>query len=348
MSLLSEIAIAIKTKLGGTSVNNTIPRYDGTACKLKKSDVTISDTNVVTAEGGFVGNLTGTASNATLAASATKLTTARTINGVAFDGTASITVVDSTKAPLTGGGASGTWAINITGNAATSTNATTASNATKLNSVVEDVNATANTIVKRDGNGYIKGVYFHTTAGDTTTVASHYYVETGSDGYVRPKPLASVKAEIAGDRAPLASPALTGVPTAPTAAANTNTTQIATTAFVLANRIPLSDSVSTTSSTISASATAVKTAYDKGVEALNKANTAVTNVGTSVAGLSAGAVGTYALAKNNKYSVFGSTYSASNLFASDVSMGTSRALSGTWRCMGESDAGNATVWLRIA
>lgn len=35
--------------------------------------------------------------------------------------------------------------------------------------------------------------------------------------------------------APLASPALTGAPTAPTAAPGTNTTQIATTAFVLAN-----------------------------------------------------------------------------------------------------------------
>lgn len=35
--------------------------------------------------------------------------------------------------------------------------------------------------------------------------------------------------------APLASPALTGVPTAPTAAVNTKTTQLATTAFVLAN-----------------------------------------------------------------------------------------------------------------
>jgi hypothetical protein len=34
-------------------------------------------------------------------------------------------------------------------------------------------------------------------------------------------------------RAPLASPALTGTPTAPTAAANTNSTQLATTAFVL-------------------------------------------------------------------------------------------------------------------
>ena len=36
-------------------------------------------------------------------------------------------------------------------------------------------------------------------------------------------------------KAPLASPALTGIPTAPTAAVATNTTQIATTAFVLAN-----------------------------------------------------------------------------------------------------------------
>jgi hypothetical protein len=39
-------------------------------------------------------------------------------------------------------------------------------------------------------------------------------------------------ATAASTYAPLASPALTGVPTAPTAAANTNTTQIATTAFV--------------------------------------------------------------------------------------------------------------------
>lgn len=39
-------------------------------------------------------------------------------------------------------------------------------------------------------------------------------------------------------KADLNSPALTGTPTAPTASAGTNTTQIATTAFVLANAIP--------------------------------------------------------------------------------------------------------------
>lgn len=93
MSLLGDIATAIKTKLGGASINNTIPRYDGTSCNLKSSGVTISDTNVVTAGGGFVGNLTGTAS---------KLETARTINGVSFDGSANITVSDSTAVKLTG------------------------------------------------------------------------------------------------------------------------------------------------------------------------------------------------------------------------------------------------------
>jgi len=65
MSLLSDIGTAIKNKLGGTSVDNTVPRYDGTTCKLQGSGVTISDTNAVTASGGFVGNLTGNAETVT-------------------------------------------------------------------------------------------------------------------------------------------------------------------------------------------------------------------------------------------------------------------------------------------
>ena len=39
-------------------------------------------------------------------------------------------------------------------------------------------------------------------------------------------------------KADLNSPALTGTPTAPTASSGTNTTQLATTAFVIANAIP--------------------------------------------------------------------------------------------------------------
>ena len=50
-------------------------------------------------------NITGNA------ATATKLATARTINGVAFDGTANITVADSTKLPLTGGTLTGSLGL---------------------------------------------------------------------------------------------------------------------------------------------------------------------------------------------------------------------------------------------
>lgn len=47
------------------------------------------------------------------------------------------------------------------------------------------------------------------------------------------KPISSLTQAALDLKAPLASPALSGVPTAPTAAADTNTTQLATTAFVL-------------------------------------------------------------------------------------------------------------------
>ena len=68
----------------------------------------------------FVGALSG---NATSASSAAKLTTARTINGVSFDGTANIIVADNTKLPLAGGtmtgtissGLSGSWLQGVTG-----------------------------------------------------------------------------------------------------------------------------------------------------------------------------------------------------------------------------------------
>ena len=55
---------------------------------------------------------------------------------------------------------------------------------------------------------------------------------------------ATMASDLAG-KAPLASPALTGTPTAPTAPPGTDSTQIATTAFVLANA-PSSSGFSTT------------------------------------------------------------------------------------------------------
>lgn len=80
---------------------------------------TLSVTGAITATGGVTGN----------ASTATALATARTINGVAFDGTANVTVADATKLPLSGGTMTGaitfgggqTWPTfnqNTTGSAA--------------------------------------------------------------------------------------------------------------------------------------------------------------------------------------------------------------------------------------
>lgn len=58
--------------------------------------------------------------------------------------------------------------------------------------------------------------YFHPTylnlgaSNDTTTGATHYFVETGSDGYVRPKTLANVRTEIVTKAAVEASGAVLG------------------------------------------------------------------------------------------------------------------------------------------
>ena len=79
----------------------------------------------------------------------------------------------------TGSGASGTWAINITGNAATATDAST------LGGASASVNASNDTIVKRHASGYIFANYFNTTPNDVTGAITRICVETGNDGYIR-------------------------------------------------------------------------------------------------------------------------------------------------------------------
>ena len=74
-----------------------------------------------------------------------------------------------------------------------------------------------------DATEAVKGIVELATAAETTT---------GTDNTRAVHP-AGLKVEL-DKKAPLANPALTGVPTAPTAAVGTNTTQLATTAFVKA------------------------------------------------------------------------------------------------------------------
>uniref|UniRef100_UPI004047E752 beta strand repeat-containing protein n=1 Tax=Shewanella sp. TaxID=50422 RepID=UPI004047E752 len=162
----------------------------------------------------------------------------------------------------TGTGASGTWGISVTGNAATATKLATArtiglsgdvsgsasfdgsANATitavvaddSHNHIISNVDGLQAALDSKQPTGsYLTGNQTITLSGDvsgsgttaiTVTVAddSHNHIIGNVDG---------LQTALDG-KAPLASPALTGTPTVPTAAVNTNTTQAASTAFVVA------------------------------------------------------------------------------------------------------------------
>jgi hypothetical protein len=155
-------------------------------------DVTGNVTGNVT---GSSGSTTGNAATATLAAAATALATGRTI-------------------ALTGDVTGTSGSFDGTGNASITA-------AIAANSIVDaDINAGAaidwtkiapSATVSTTELGYLDGV----TSAIQTQLDAKLATATAASTY-----------------APLASPALTGVPTAPTAAADTNTTQIATTAYV--------------------------------------------------------------------------------------------------------------------
>ena len=88
-----------------TGTDAVIPAANSTVAGL----VTAS-TQTIAGLKTFTSTITGTLSGN--ASTATELATARNINGVPFDGSANITVADSTKLPLTGGTISGGVTIN--------------------------------------------------------------------------------------------------------------------------------------------------------------------------------------------------------------------------------------------
>ena len=96
-----------------------------------------------------------------------------------------------------------------------------AATATSINKVAITAPATSATLTIADGKTLTASNTITFTATDGSTLA------IGSGGTLGTGAYATI-----ANYAPLASPALTGVPTAPTASAGTNTTQIATTAYV--------------------------------------------------------------------------------------------------------------------
>jgi hypothetical protein len=137
-------------------------------------------TDGTNASGTWGINVTGNA------ATATTLQTARTINGVSFNGSANITVADSTKLPLAGGTMTGAIAFAAgqtwpTFNQSTTGNATTATTATTANALNTSNNYQVNSLgVGTAGSG---------TAGEiraTNNVTAYYSSDARLKENVRP------------------------------------------------------------------------------------------------------------------------------------------------------------------
>ena len=263
-------------------------------------------------------NTAGNQNTSGNSATATKLHTPININGVSFDGSANITVSDNTAVKLTGDETiagvktfSSNIVGNITGNAAT---------ATKLNTTRANYKAVTDSVVvgelmwKANGNGHTifdasnstspTGEGVDNTNPDIAWSAT-YPTLMGYDG------LNTYGVRVDSSRY---------AEYAATAEVGTNDTQIATTAFVLAN----------------------------GVNA-TKASTAIASFGVAT-------LGSYVMASYNNAGInmsAGSTTSASYLrYANALGRSSVGTFSGTWRCMGIATSGTGsasiTLWLRIA
>lgn len=148
------------------------------------------------------------------------------------------TLTNCTGLPYSGlTGTVPTWNQNTTGTAATATLSSTATNALSLGGSLA-----ANYAL------YASQLYVGTTAiALNRSSLTQSLTGVSIDGNSATTTLATDSSRLGGvlaaSYALLASPALTGIPTTPTAAIGTNTTQIASTAFVIANGTTLSNTV---------------------------------------------------------------------------------------------------------
>ena len=87
----------------------------------------------------------------------------------------------------TGGNASGTWGINVTGSAASATTATTATNANKLSNRSLSDGSTKTTVAGRNSSGDIVARLFRSEYANQTTIsgAMAFRINNSSDNYIR-------------------------------------------------------------------------------------------------------------------------------------------------------------------
>ena len=245
---------------GGTGVTTSTgsgANVLGTSPTIASPTITGTGTIAGTFTGNLTGNVTGSSGSTTgNAATATALATARTFqltgdveaSGVTFDGTGnvSLTTVIGTGAIVNADvNASAQVAyskLNLTNTIVDAdVNASAAIDKTKISgtAITAGDTGTVTSTMIADGT-IVNGDINASAAIDWTKLGISSTVSSTEIGYVDGVTSAIqtqidsklATATAASTYAPLAGPALTGVPTAPTAAANTNTTQIATTAYV--------------------------------------------------------------------------------------------------------------------
>jgi hypothetical protein len=218
---------------------------------------TIAGTFTGNLTGNVTGNVSGSSGSTTgNAATATALATARTFqltgdieaSGVTFDGTGNVSLTT-----VIGTGAIVNADVNSSAQIAYSKlaltngivnadiNASAAIDKTKISGTAITAGDTGTVTSTMIADGAIVNADINASAAiEWTKIAPSSTVSATELGYLDGV-TSAIQTQIdsklatstaASTYAPLASPALTGVPTAPTAAANTNTTQVATTAYV--------------------------------------------------------------------------------------------------------------------
>ena len=251
-SATNTLSTSVVTLTGTQTLTNkslTSPTITGTGA--------IAGTFTGNITGNVTGNVTGSSGSTTgNAATATALATGRAFqilgdveaSSQTFDGTGNINLTTSiatgviVNADVNASAQIAYGKLNLTNSVVNADiNASAAIDKTKISGTAITAGDTGTVTSTMILDGTILNADINASAAiDWTKIAPSSTVSTTELGYLDGVTSAIqtqldaklATATAASTYAPLASPALTGVPTAPTAAANTNTTQVATTAYV--------------------------------------------------------------------------------------------------------------------
>lgn len=242
-----------------TVVNQTIPV---TSVAGKTGAVTLGKVDV------GLGSVDNIADAAKEVLSATKLATARKINGVDFDGTANITVISPSNLAL-GTRTDTTQPItNDNGSGFTLPVATTTL-AGLLSGTLKTAYDSAVTWVSTNGANVLS--HLSSTSNPHNVTKTQVGLSNVDNTADTAKPVSTAQQAALDLKAPLASPTFTGAPSLPTGTtgvtqtAGDNSTKLATTAYVKTAVDAVTSSVTLLKGTTTANGTNVKTNYYKDV-----------------------------------------------------------------------------------